>query len=168
MQKETLLKECFVSRLIIVCSDQRVGSVTEAPLRWSHLPSAYWERFFVRDESTRSEQHHEDASLTFLLIVKGKEGHSCWGMLGFVLGSRQTTRLTKTLDDVGCFFLPLFNSEMNIWLPTWIKSDTWFGRDLRTNAFAFGCDPYWVWIWINFELWTELKHWDWQFYCQSS
>lgn len=149
-------------------SESRVCYRGKAPLRWFHLPSVCWEWFFVRDEATSSEQHHKDTSLTFLLIITGKEGYSCWGTLGLVLGSQKTTRLTKTLDNVGDFFLSLFNGELNFWLPTWMKSDMWFGWDLRRNAFAFGCDPFWFWIWIHFQLWTEPKHWYWQFYCQSS
>lgn len=96
IQNETVLKECFVSRLIIVCLDLRVMSVIEAKLHWDRC---ICHQRVVNDslsETTRSEQHREDASLTFLLIITGKEGYSCWGTLGLVLGSRQTTRLTTT------------------------------------------------------------------------
>lgn len=76
IRNETVLKECFVSHH---CLFRSVVSVIEAKL---HLDGCICHQCVENDslsfdESTRSEQHREDTSLTFMLIITGKEGCSC-------------------------------------------------------------------------------------------
>lgn len=75
----------------------------------------------------------------------------------FVLLSGEAAK-TKTLDDVWCFFLPLFNIELiylfhrlnEIWRMVWLKSEGW----KHSLLVAIHIE-----IWINCQPWMALKNW---------